>query len=85
MRSSLGLLSLYAVECWSSLTLFLALTLRTSSAANVGLDKNSEKRRRQTLVLASCMVRHRYFTGIANIGDVSFYAGLKAALARLGA
>lgn len=30
------------------------------------------------------MVRHRYFTGIANIGDVSFYAGLKAALARLG-
>ena len=26
----------------------------------------------------------RYFTGIANIGDVSFYAGLKAALARLG-
>ena len=26
----------------------------------------------------------RYFAGIANIGDVSFHAGLKAALARLG-
>jgi hypothetical protein len=37
-----------------------------------------------TLVFASCSVRQRYFAGIANIGDVSFHAGLNAALARLG-
>jgi hypothetical protein len=33
---------------------------------------------------ASCNVRHRYFAGIANIGDVRFHAGLNAALTRLG-
>ena len=35
-------------------------------------------------LLASCSVHHRYFAGIANLGDVRFHAGLKAALARLG-
>ena len=36
-------------------------------------------------LLASCSVHHRYFAGIANFVEVSFHAGLKAALARLGA
>jgi hypothetical protein len=34
---------------------------------------------------ASRLVGHRYFASIANIGDVSFHAGLNAALARLSA
>ena len=37
------------------------------------------------LVVASRSVRHRYFAGIANIGDVSFHARLNAAFAGFGA
>ena len=37
------------------------------------------------LVFASCGVRQRYFAGIAEICDVSFYASLNAALASLRA
>ena len=36
-----------------------------------------------TLVVASCRVRHRYFAGIAKIGDVRLHAGFKATLASL--
>src|SRR6476646_12179280 len=35
-------------------------------------------------LLASCSVHHRYFAGIANLGDVRFHAGLKGAPASLG-
>ena len=38
-----------------------------------------------TLVVACRRVRQRYFAGIAEIWDVSFYAGLNAAFASLGA
>jgi hypothetical protein len=37
-----------------------------------------------TLVFASCLIRQRYIAGIAKIGEVTFHAGLNAALARLG-
>ena len=44
-----------------------------------------EQRDLVCLVVASCCVRHRYFAGIANIGEMSFHAGLNAALARFDA
>ena len=34
-----------------------------------------------TLVFASRIVRHRFFTGLANIGEVIFHTGLDAAQA----
>ena len=37
----------------------------------------------ELLVVASCSVRHRYFAGIAKIGDVRLHAGFKPALASL--